>query len=67
MKTNESESAQGVTEVLGKRRLDGYHGDFHGASLFNSDLKRLNLQNTGVLKPEIQKFVTSAVYRKLTK
>lgn len=44
MKTNESERAQGVTEVLGKRRLDGYHGDFHGASLFNSDLKRLNLQ-----------------------
>ena len=32
MKTNESERAQGVTEVLGKRRLDGYHGDFHGAS-----------------------------------
>lgn len=44
MKTNESERAQGVTEVVGKRRLDGYHGDFLGASLFNSDLKRLNLQ-----------------------
>lgn len=44
MKTNESECAEGVTEVVGKRHLDGYHGDFLGASWFNSDLKRLNLQ-----------------------
>ena len=38
--------------MVGKRRLDGYHGDFLGASSFNSDLEKAEFANIGVLKTD---------------